>query len=673
MCLLLLIPLVIQIKLTSATIITVPTQYARIKDAVNNAVTGDTIQVDPGIYYENNIIIESTITALSIVGASPTTTIIDGMGNGTIFDLDGTNVYITGFTIRNAGNQRNAIMSEKPGPSASNDYHRIINNIITTSAYGISLGYSSRNTIYNNTFLNNPLGAITISSSSSNNNMTGNIIKDSAYGIKISNSPTNTIALNDITFTSYSVHISGATATDNTISRNTLAGRTAGVYSSSGTTTIDHNMIIDGSAAIYLQGTSAQVNYNKITNSSYGIRLYYSSATTSSHNIRNNKVDNSDWAIELTNSNGNTFQNNWLQENTYGVFMSFSSTNTLYRNNFVNNVMQAFAGTGSNTWSSGGQGNYWSDYTGTDANHDGIGDTSYLVSPIGQDNFPLMTTWSEHDIEIKSVTPSTNQANQGAIVDITVVSKNRANITVSETFTVTTKYNSTIIETKTVYNLAKGATNSSTFHWNTAGVAPGNYIISAEASIVTDELNTDNNKLIDGTVTILQMHDVAILNVQTSRTMAYAGYGDINIEVDVKNEGQAPEEFYVTAHYNSSVIGTQLVTLDPGATTTLTFTWNTQGVTPSNYTISATADQVPGETHISDNTFIYGTVHIRIPGDINGDKVVDLYDAAQISAHWYPGPPTGPLGYDPIADIDNDGNINIIEAGIVSANWGKTG
>ena len=673
MCLLLLIPLVIQIKLTSATIITVPTQYARIKDAVNNAVTGDTIQVDPGIYYENNIVIESTITALSIVGAGPTTTILDGMGNGTIFDIDGTHVYITGFTIRNAGNQRNAIMSEKPGPSASNDYHRIINNIITTSAYGVSLGYSSRNTIYNNTFLNNPLGAITISSSSSNNNMTGNIIKDSAYGIKISNSPTNTIALNAITSTSYSVHISGATATDNTISRNTLAGRTAGVYSSSGTTTIDHNIINDGSAAIYLQSTSAQVNYNKITNSSYGIRLYYSSATTSSHNIRNNKVDNSDWAIELTNSNGNTFQNNWLQENTYGVFMSFSSTNTLYRNNFVNNVMQAFAGTGSNTWSSGGQGNYWSDYTGTDANHDGIGDTSYLISPIGQDNYPLMTTWSEHDIEVQSVTPSASEVNQGAIVDITVVSKNRANITVSETFTVTTKYNSTIIETKTVYNLAKGATNSSTFHWNTAGVAPGNYIISAEASIVTDELNTDNNKFIDGTVTILQMHDVAVLNVQTSRTMAYAGYGDINIEVDVKNEGASPEEFHVTAHYNSSIIGTQLVTLGPEATTTLTFTWNTQGVTPSNYTISATADQVPGETHLSDNTFTYGTVHIRIPGDTNGDNVVDLYDAAQISAHWYPGPPTGPLGYDPIADIDNDGNINIIEAGIVSANWGKTG
>ena len=506
MCFLLIIPLIIQIKLTSAAIISVPTQYARIKDAVNNAVTGDTIQVDPGIYYENNIIIENTITALSIIGADPTTTIIDGMGNGTIFNLDGTNVYITGFTIRNAGNQRNAIMSEKPGPSASNDYHRIINNIITTSAFGISLSLSSRNTIYNNTFLNNPLGAITISSSSSNN-MTRNIIKDSAFGIRIVNSPTNTIALNEITLTSYSVHISGATATGNTISRNTLAGRTAGVYSSSGTTTIDHNTIVDGSAAIYLQSTSATVNCNKITNSSYGIRLYYSSATTSSHNIQNNKVDNSDWAIELTNSNGNTFQANWLQENTYGVFMAFSSTNTLYRNNFVNNVIQAYAGTGSNTWSSGGQGNYWSDYKGTDANHNGIGDTPYLVSPIGQDNYPLMTTWSENDVAVTSVTPSTNEANRGEVVTITVKVRNNDNITATETFTVTAKYNNTIIGTQQVTALAQGATSIRTFNWNTTGVTPGNYTISAVASTVSDELNTDNNIRSDGTVRIKMLGD----------------------------------------------------------------------------------------------------------------------------------------------------------------------
>ncbi len=38
-------------------------------------------------------------------------------------------------------------------------------------------------------------------------------------------------------------------------------------------------------------------------------------------------------------------------------------------------------------------------------------------------------------------------------------------------------------------------------------------------------------------------------------------------------------------------------------------------------------------------------------GDINGDNKVNILDFGEISGHWYPGPPVGPLGYDPIADL----------------------
>ena len=35
-------------------------------------------------------------------------------------------------------------------------------------------------------------------------------------------------------------------------------------------------------------------------------------------------------------------------------------------------------------------GNYWSDYNGTDANRDGIGDTPYIIDAFNQDNNPIM-------------------------------------------------------------------------------------------------------------------------------------------------------------------------------------------------------------------------------------------------------------------------------------------
>jgi len=114
-------------------------------------------------------------------------------------------------------------------------------------------------------------------------------------------------------------------------------------------------------------------------------------ATTTSHTITYNRIRLCGWAIELTRSLGNTLTGNWLQENTYGVYLSFSSLNTVYHNNFIQNTIQAFANA-DNTWDWQQEGNYWSDYTGVDADDDGIGDTPYPIIP-GYDNYPLMDIW----------------------------------------------------------------------------------------------------------------------------------------------------------------------------------------------------------------------------------------------------------------------------------------
>ena len=69
-----------------------------------------------------------------------------------------------------------------------------------------------------------------------------------------------------------------------------------------------------------------------------------------------------------------------------------TSYNTVYHNSFIDNHMQAFD-SGFNIWDNGypSGGNYWSNYTGKDANHDGIGDTPYNVrGGTSQDRYPLI-------------------------------------------------------------------------------------------------------------------------------------------------------------------------------------------------------------------------------------------------------------------------------------------
>jgi len=111
-----------------------------------------------------------------------------------------------------------------------------------------------------------------------------------------------------------------------------------------------------------------------------------------------------------------------------------------------------------------------------------------------------------------------------------------------------------------------------------------------------------------------------------------------------------------------------LVTLEAGNSTILSFYWDTADIPYGNYTMSAVADPVPAEIDTTDNSLTYGTV----PGDCNGDRIVDIFDIGRISAHWYPGPPVGPLGYHANADINNDGAVDIFDIGIVSAHWRET-
>jgi len=103
-------------------------------------------------------------------------------------------------------------------------------------------------------------------------------------------------------------------------------------------------------------------------------------------------------------------------------------------------------------------------------------------------------------------------------------------------------------------------------------------------------------------------HDIAVTNVTPSLTLVEAGE-PVDIVVVVENQGTVVETFDVQVYYKympgfpgTNLIGTQTVTsLENGTSTTLTFTWDTTDITAGNYTITALALGLSGETDKEDN------------------------------------------------------------------------
>ena len=135
-------------------------------------------------------------------------------------------------------------------------------------------------------------------------------------------------------------------------------------------------------------------------------------------------------------------------------------------------------------------------------NTSGISRGKYIIKAVAskvpeeastKDNTLAYGTYSisSNDIAIVNVTPAVTQVFVGRNVTITVVVVNLG--TELENFNVTVFCNATRIETQTLTAFGYGQRKSLKFIWNTAGVALGSYIVSAEATTVSGEENLDDN------------------------------------------------------------------------------------------------------------------------------------------------------------------------------------
>lgn len=101
--------------------------------------------------------------------------------------------------------------------------------------------------------------------------------------------------------------------------------------------------------------------------------------------------------------------------------------------------------------------------------------------------------------------------------------------------------------------------------------------------------------------TTVPTHDVAVMEVKPSAIRVVMGT-TIYVNVTVENQGTATETFDVEVYFNQTLMGKQTVNnLAPLTNQTLTFPWNTSGLTHGYYIIEARATPVVDETDTSDN------------------------------------------------------------------------
>jgi len=305
----------------------------------------------------------------------------------------------------------------------------INNNIRNNAIYGIKLVECTNITISGNNIVNNGLVASSwwwprygVCFESSNNNfLFGNNMSRNYSSVWLNSSSNNIILENDMTDSQHITGVRLGNSSFNTIQGNNLTNFVTIFFAffvdSSSFNNISENKITAGITGIgfILRDSS----YNNISENDMNQIRGLNLETSNFNIVLGNKViapDDDVYAFGIflgdSSSNNRIIENSMEAKNGTNVWLSNSTGNMLFHNNFMACMRQAYDYSWDeqaippsvNVWDDGypSGGNYWSDYTGIDqksgsyqneTGSDGMGDLPYAIDANNTDHYPLMNPW----------------------------------------------------------------------------------------------------------------------------------------------------------------------------------------------------------------------------------------------------------------------------------------
>jgi hypothetical protein len=334
-----------------------------------------------------------------------------------------------------------------------------------------------------------------------------------------------------------------------------------------------------------------------------------------------------------------------------------------------------------NAWDNGypSGGNYWAGVNFTDtysgpyqneSGSDGIADTPYFLAPNNIDNYPLMkpVTIPFEDIAIIDVQPRQTLIPAGNLASFNVSVNNQGGYAATWSLTLNIEY--AYVPAERDFTLQADAVRG----WNQTMPGPTITVIEGDTVNLSleaaDNLNHqfyvdyNNNSVPDDEEPVSPSFNTSTTFNFTASVVGNFTYYDADHQDTTYGLFQV-----LPLPTQSSQAGPNSIYLESNQNATLTFVWNTTGFMYGEYTISAYAKPALRETDITDNILSGGLVNVTIPGDLTSGYQVTSLDIGIITSAF--GSKLGEAKWNPNADLNNDGIVNMKDIAILARHYGQ--